>query len=155
MNAGASAIQRKKLSGERIADSEPRKNERVPSSASKYCFSRKCLDTSWLWLIQRTTRTFMTSCSSAMKSEVWENQGPDASVMYIAAAATGDDTLLYRLSIIPSKQQVLQSASGCTFSKASVASSLNPGAQRPPPLSRPRYSRCSRNSQLCCGLVHG
>ncbi len=44
--------------------------------SSKYCFPRKCPDTSWLWLIQRTTRNFMTSCSSAMKSGRTGDQTP-------------------------------------------------------------------------------
>jgi hypothetical protein len=62
----------------------------------------------------------------------------------------------FGLSIIPSKQQVMQAASGRTFSSPRQVHllSLNPRVQRlPSPLSCPRYSSCSKNSRRCCGLA--
>jgi hypothetical protein len=75
----------------------------------------------------------------------------------LAAVATpllGMDFLTkFKLSIIPSLQQVLYTASGRTFTKASTSSFISPVVRKPlppSPHSRHRYNNCSRNSHRCC-----
>ncbi len=114
-----------------------------------HCLSFRTLPQNTWW---ETTAKLSPNFCLFLRTKFWV----DFLLAVVATPLLGMDFLTkFSPAIIPSKQQVLQSASGRTFSKASVASSLNPGAQRPPPLSWPRYSSFLRNSQLCCGLVHG